>query len=263
MAASVEILTGGGSATSQAVLQAMRDGARAAGDTVIESTAYRGGADWLVVWGMARHNAARQLQLKAGGRTLLWDLGYIQRKKITGYVRMSIDTDHPQAWLDRTPDDPKRLEALDVQLRNDAEPSGPIILVGLGQQSRAYLGCPDWEQRALSALRREFPGRIIIHRPKGQRDTTQLLFCKRDWETPIATLLTGASLVVCRHSNCAVDAVIAGVPFRAEDGAAMWLTGKPYTVDNRAQFLRRLAHWQWKPEELGRAWKFAKEIVRT
>jgi hypothetical protein len=263
MAVSVEILSKGGSATSQAVLHAMRDAVRAAGDTVIESATYRGGADWLVVWGMARHDAERQQQVKAGRRTLLWDLGYIQRKKVTGHVRMSIDTDHPQAWLDRTPDDPKRLEVLDVHLRNDADPSGPIILVGLGYQSRAYLGCPDWEHRALDALRREFPGRAIIHRPKGQRDTTRLPFCTRDWETPIADLIKGSSLVVCRHSNCAVDAVIAGVPFRAQDGAAMWLSGKPYTVDNRLQFLRRLAWWQWKPEEMGQAWKFVKEITRS
>lgn len=263
MATSVEILTGAASGTAKVALQAMREAVTADGDHLIESATYRGGADWLVIWGAARHNEARQQQLKAGRRALMWDLGYIQRKKLTGYLRMAIDTDHPQAWLDRTPDDAKRLDALDVHLRNDANPTGPIILVGLGYQSRAYLGCPDWERRALDALRLEFPGRAIIHRPKGQRDTTRLPFCTRDWETPIADLIKGSSLVVCRHSNCAVDAVIAGVPFRAQDGAAMWLSGKPYTVDNRQQFLRRLAWWQWKPEEMGQAWKFVKEITRS
>ncbi len=261
MAISVEVLGGAASETAKVVIQAMRDAVTRAGDRLIDSTTYRGGADWLVIWGAARHDAARQQQLKAGGRALMWDLGYIQRKKLTGYCRMAIDTDHPQAWFNKTPGDPWRFNQLGVPLRNDSDPKGPIILVGLGYQSRAYLGCPDWELRQLAALRREFPGRHIIHRPKGERDKTQL-HIQRDWQTPIAELIKGASLVVVRHSNVACDAVIAGVPFRAQDGAAMWLSGKPYTADNRREFLCRLAHWQWKPEEIGQAWKFAKEVTR-
>ena len=79
----------------------------------------------------------------------------------------------------------------------------------------------------------------------------------------IADLLRGASLAACRHSNVAVDAVVAGVPFEAVDGAAMWLAGKDYTPANRLDFLRRLAWWQWKASEAHLAWDFAKEVARV
>src|SRR5690606_31042250 len=100
-----------------------------------------------------------------------------------------------------------------------------------------------------------FPGRKVIFRPK-RRDDMKLP-CKTDGETPIAELLRGSSLVVCRHSNVAVDAAIAGVPFECEDGAAAWLQARPYTAENRLDFLRRLAHWQYRPDEADRAWAFA------
>jgi hypothetical protein len=142
-----------------------------------------------------------------------------------------------------------------VTLREDASPDGPIILVGLGTKSRAYLKDFSWEARTLDALEARFPGRTVIHRPKPGHPFDNLR-CERDTDTPIAELLVGASLVVCRHSNVAVDAAIAGVPFECVDGAAFWLMGKPFTVDNRLDFLRRLAWWQWRVKEADQAWAF-------
>ena len=79
--------------------------------------------------------------------------------------------------------------------------------------------------------------------------------------TPIEQVLAGARLVVCRHSNVAVDAVIAGVPFECEDGAAYWLQGKPYTVENRLDLLHRLCWWQWTCYEAPAAWRFIKGML--
>ena len=73
--------------------------------------------------------------------------------------------------------------------------------------------------------------------------------------------MRGARLVVCRHSNVAVDAVIAGVPVECEDGAAYWLRDKPYTPEVRRDFLDRLAWWQWKPEECMKAWEFIRRMA--
>jgi hypothetical protein len=243
------------------MLRALAAAIRAEGHPVIETRVYRGQSDWLILFGIGAdpHNRARKAHIARGGRVLIWDLGYIDREKLVGHLRMSIDTDHPQQYFDRTSGEPDRLAALGVRLREHHDPDGPILLIGLGRKSRAYLGQPNWEQRTYAALHERFPGRRIVYRPKGQDDLT--LPCEKDGETPIAQLLTGAALVVCRHSNVAVDAAIAGVPFEAEDGAAMWLQHRPFTPENRLDFLRRLAHWQWKPSEAAQAWAFAKEIA--
>jgi hypothetical protein len=156
---------------------------------------------------------------------------------------------------------PERWDRLKVPLREDADTAGPVLLIGLGHKSRAYLRLPYWERDMQASLQKRFPGRQIIFRPKG-KDRTQLP-CKTDRETPIDHLLLGSSLVVCRHSNCAVDATIAGVPFEAQDGAAIWLQRREFTPANRLEFLRRLAWWQWRADEAAQAWAFAKQVTST
>jgi hypothetical protein len=243
------------------MLKALARAAAAAGDSVIETRVFQGKSDWLVLFGVgaAVHDQARRAQIKRGGRALIWDLGYFGRKKGTGFLRASIDQDHPQELLDRTPPDPSRWDRLGIALREDADPGGFILLVGLGSKSRKYLNVVDWEQRALSSLRVRFPGRTVLHRPKPGHESPKL-HCERDADTPIDTLLRGCSLVVCRHSNVAVDAVIAGVPFETADGAAVWLARRPFTPENRLDFLRRLAWWQWMSTEADAAWSFLKGI---
>ena len=236
--------------------------AQHAGDTVIETRKFHGGCDCLVLFGVgaAVHDQARRAQLKRGGRVLLWDLGYFSRAKGSGFLRASIDRDHPQHLLDRTPPEPSRWDRLGIELRADGDPDGPILLVGLGQKSRRYLHASDWELHTLIELEKRFPGRAVLHRPKPGHDYPRLR-CERDLDTPIELLLKRCSLVVCRHSNVAVDAVVAGVPFETLDGAAAWLAGRPYTPENRLDFLRRLAWWQWKATEAGVAWPFIKELL--
>lgn len=247
------------------MLQGITRAARAAGDVVVETQAYAGGSDCLVLFGVGAdvHHQARGLQLKRGGRAVLWDLGYFGRAKGVGFLRVSIDHDHPQRLLDGTPADPSRWERHGLALREDADPSGPILLVGLGPKSRHYLRDCDWELRTLARLRERFPGRVVLHRPKPGGHEGPRLPCPRDETTPIERLLVGCSLVVCRHSNVAVDAVIAGVPFEAEDGAAVWLAQRPYTPAHRLDFLRRLAWWQWQPVEAAAAWSFLKGMLHA
>lgn len=261
--ATVEILRARkASTTGEPMLRAMADAARKAGDTVVETRAFQGCCDWLIVFGVGApvNDEARHQQIALRGRVLHWDHGYVGRQKVTGYLRMSIDSDHPQQWMDRTPGDASRWLRHGIKLREDASKSGPILLIGLGRKSRAYLNTPDWERQAYEQLRKRFPGRTILFRPKGEDDTR--LPCEQDAATPIEKLLRGASLVVCRHSNVAVDAAVAGVPFEAEDGAAMWLQQREYTPENRLEFLKRLAFWQWRSIEAPQAWAFAKEIVK-
>lgn len=241
------------------MLKAIAQAARDAGDEVVETRSFQGGSDCLVLFGVgaAVHDQARRSQLKRGGHALTFDLGYFGRAKYTGFLRASVDRDHPQHLLDRTAPDPSRWERHGIALREDANPDGYILLVGLGPKARSYLGAADWEQRTLSSLRARFPNRTVLHRPKPKHEFPKL-HCERDADTPIEVVLRGCSLVVCRHSNVAVDAAIAGVPFETEDGAAAWLAQRPFTPANRLDFLRRLAWWQWQATEAPAAWSFLK-----
>ena len=262
--ASVEILRARApSESGESMLAAIAMAARSAGDNVKETRDFQGKSDWLVLYGVgaAVNDAARKAQIARGGRVLMWDLGYWDRKKVVGHLRMSIDTDHPQQWLDKTPADNSRWRRFGIELREDSNEAGPILLIGIGRKSRVYLKTENWERAAYENLVRRFPGRRIVFRPKG-RDEKRLP-CEMDGITPIEDLLRGASLVVCRHSNVAVDAAIAGVPFECENGAAMWLQQREFTRVNRLKFLQRLAFWQWRATEATQAWAFAKQVIKA
>lgn len=259
MAKSVEILIPPSSSPSAlAMLYALRD----VMDCRVTS-AYTGKSEVLVLYGVGApdRDLARKAHVASGRHVVCWDLGYFGREKVTGYLRCSIDHEHPQGWLDRTPNDASRWDALNIALREDADPRGPILLVGLGRKSRSYLRAENWESERLVLLRKRFPAAEIIYRPKLASEHLPL-DCRTDADTPIERLLRGASLVSCRHSNVAVDAIVSGVPFECDDGAATWLRGKPFTADNRLDFLRRLAHWQYRPNEAGEAWQFLRGMLR-
>lgn len=263
MAQQVEILRGQGpSPTADAMLRAMTQAIRKSGHKVRETTTYAGDSDLLLLFGVGApsHAIARQKHVASGRHALLFDLGYFSRKKITGYVRMTIDHDHPQAWIGKTEPKPDRWAVHGIDLREDFHPAGPVILVGLGRKARSYLGDPDWEVKEFQRIKSEYPGRKIIYRPKPKHPFPPLK-CEVDQDSKIEDLLKGASLAACRHSNVAVDAIIAGVPFDAIDGAAMWMKGRDYLPETRLDFLRRLSYWQWKSTEADQCWKFAQSML--
>ncbi len=235
------------------MLQAMADTAPMPCRVVTEPS---GSAKTLMIYGPG--HPVRKVQAEqhaaAGGRLVLWDIGYFAHTHCPGAMRLSIDHGHPQGMLDRVPLDGSRWDALGVPLRQDYQVKGPILLIGLGPKARATMDNKEWERQAFAKLRRRFPRANIVFRPKPNRPHP-MLPCRIDGKTPIDVLLRGVSLVVCKHSNVAVDATVAGVPFECSDGAACWLHGKPYSPANRLEFLRRLMWFNWHAEEAAEAWK--------
>lgn len=231
----------------------------------IATSEYRGTHRVLVIYGPG---APRRLEITArhraaGGRVAMWDLGYWDRDRS---MRLSIDAMHPTAAdLDLAPPNTHRRP---FKLREDANPDGPILLVGLGRKSCVAYGYSpmQWERRALESIRERFPNRPVYWRPKG-KETTPL---PRTQIMPMALLtieqvLRGCSLVVCRHSNVAVDACVAGVPVECEDGAAVALyAGNPNpTAEQRAEFLRKLAWWNWGFAETASAWRWIMHVTKA
>lgn len=214
---------------------------------------YQGCAPWLMSYGLG-HLVRRQwtqAHVAGGGRLIGWDLGYWDREQS---MRVTVDADHPR----RIPDMPATRPA--PALRHDADPHGPIVLVGMGRKSRQQFGLQgqEWELRTLAAIRAAYPRRRVVYRPKKPEPLADLTIA----EGEIADVLRGASLVVCRHSNVAVDACVAGVPVVCEDGAAAALYGSDLSrpvnpsAAERRRFLDNLAWWQWLPTEAAQAWKF-------
>lgn len=241
----------------------MRAMAAAAPMNSVVTNGYRGRHGLLMLYGPG---AERKLplvkqHLARGGRVAMWDLGYWDRPSS---MRLSIDTLHPTAaQLAMSPPAGRRGFAL----REDADPSGPIMLVGLGQKSVYAYGLSRplaWEEAKLADLRRRFPGRAVLWRPKGAY-ATPFGGLQMRHGMPIDEALRGCSLVVCRHSNVAIDACIAGIPVECDDGAAhaLYRHGSTPTAERRALFLRRLSWWQWSRDEADDAWQWIADVLRS
>lgn len=258
--ASVEVLVTGQEITvGAAVVKAAAEGAKNIGLDVSVTNAYRGKSDWLCVWGAGStvKNAAYKKQLASGRHSALWDLSYYGRSKdpTKTYARVSVDHFHPQRMLYKTPADPERWRIHGIPLRDDHDPDGHVVVVGMGPKSRTQFNLYDWELAALRSAKLRFPGKKILYRPK--RDTVRLNW-EQDSTSPIQAVLKGASLVIARHSNVGVDACIAGIPVETEDGAAAWLYDdcRHPSPEKRLAFLQRLSWWQWKCSEMEDAWRF-------
>lgn len=213
--------------------------------------------------GAEERRAARARQLAQHRHCVSFDLGYFSRET---HMRFSIDTDHPQQYMDLTPSTPGRFQMLGIELAERFNPNGPILLVGMGRKTHRIPGMTGWEEAKLASLRHRFPDRKILYRPKPASGLNRVVLdlgldIVPD-SIPIQQALQGLSLVACRHSNVAVDAVVAGVPYEADDGAACWLTGRPFTVANRLDFLHRLAYWQWHAGELSECLTFIDSIIK-
>lgn len=252
------LIEGPMSRRGERMLQALVEAAPAGS---VATKAYRGEHRVLMLYGVghAPRERAWRAHQRRGGHVAMWDLGYWDRDD---GLRLAVDGLHPTAaQLALAPDGEQRRR---VVLREDADPAGHILLVGLGQKSLPLYGLRalEWERSALARLKREFPSRRIVHRLKGGRGP-RLPGTKECTAESIEDALRGCSLVVCRHSNVGVDACIAGVPVRCDAGAAVALygNGQAPTPAERSEFLRQLAWWNWRPHEAAAAWDWIGKVT--
>lgn len=260
------ILDGSEIEKGQRILKAMAKAGPSCGIEIDFTRAYRGGSDWLMIYGLGHQVRGKYFKkhVAQGGHAICWDLGYFGREQSKSFpMRLSIDQAHPQAWMKTMLSD--RWDAANISLRSDYNPSGPIVLAGTGNKERNRLGLSgcEWEENKFKEIRAVYPSTPIIYRPKGN-SKEPLGDCIVASEGKIEDVIRGASLVVVKHSNVAVDACIAGIPVVCEDGAAASLYGndlyKPLNPSEaeRYQFLCNLAYWQWRSEEASACWHFIK-----
>ncbi len=236
--------------------------------TVGTTSSYRGGADWLLLWGPG--NPARfapmRRQLAAGGRVLAFDLAYWDRDR---KVRVSIDAPHPQAWVMKKDWPTSRFKADGVAVSNEWKPEGPVIIAGIGDKARVQYGSSveHWEAAMIATARAR--GRVVQYRPK--RDGHHPRHTVPARTGPIEQALKGASCVVTWHSNVAVDAIRLGIPVICQDGAAAAVClsdfpergdPQPLAQPVRDRFLSNLAWFQWAPAtEMSQLWAWLREVL--
>lgn len=221
----------------------------------------------LVVYGPGGADRWPHVQAHPGA-VVCWDVGYWERERHWSErkFRVSIDALHPKQVMQGPCPGPERWLSAGLKI-TQAAGKGSIMLVGNGPKSVA-IGAANWAAGKAHDIRFRFPGVQLAYRPKPRRPQEPGVKCDVISTGDIETALAATSLVVCRHSNVAVDACRMGVPVVCEDGAAAAIyprrledaAAQP-TLEQRTEFLHRLAWWQWSPMEMesGVAWQWVTE----
>lgn len=214
-----------------------------------------GDADYLIVYGPT--SAAAQAAIAQYKHWVALDLGYWDRVRSDYPMRVAINATHPDGHLDDY--GPERWDARGVDLGDDYKASGHVLVAGTGRKHIRNNGGADWDQEAVTRARRHFGARVR-YRPKPNNRFENL-------KRPISEDLRGAAYVITHHSNVGIDAIIQGVPVATEEGAARGLYSNsldapPATPEQRLDFLRRLAWWNWKRSEIPQFWSFITERMR-
>jgi hypothetical protein len=258
-----------------AMLGAFYSGMKAAGIEATCTDTPTGDADVLVIYGIGAEDRAELYKehVKARGKIMLsWDIGYWNRMPPESrHWRFSVNGAHPTRDLVNKVDPlGNRYQKSGPPLLKIGNPDGPIILCGIGKKERNARGLRvlEWETNMLKKIKRRFPDRQILFRPKPNTlEVPHGLAAVTDCD--IFTAIRGASLVVCLHSNVAVDCIIAGVDCVCEEGIAASVLGNDIefpihlTVQERERFLERVSWFQWKATEAYEAAQFIfKEILK-
>lgn len=252
------------------MFRALIGAATGAGVDVIESTEPTGSAPWLMLWGPgapARRDAITS-HVAQGGRAICFDLAYWHRDR---KVRVSFDAPHPPAFVMRCEWPSDRLIDDGLQVTNEWNPDGPVVMAGLGGKARVQYGASvvdEWEADMMRLCAAKWPKRII-YRPKKADSPVPGWASYVDRGPAIEDVLRGASLVITWHSNVAVDAIRMGIPVVCRDGAAASVCRStiddrplPLAIDVRTRFLSNLAWFQWAPSEAAACWRFVQETLQ-
>lgn len=210
---------------------------------------------WLYGWG----GTEQQQAIKAHkGNYWCFDLGYWNRSPAkTRCWRVSLNGFHPQAYVMQGPLPPaSRLgDRLVLPDRTEGPANAPVVLIGTAPKSVRVTGA-QWGPRMAAQIRKQFPDRPLVYRPKPGRQAEAGIHADELSTGDLEDTLKSASLVVCRHSNVAVDACQLGVPVVTASGAAAAIYPQSLrdhrrqpTYSERMEFLQRLAWWQWTAAE--------------
>lgn len=190
-----------------------------------------------------------------------FDLGYWGREDKDRVFRLSINSNHPSNVMAGPRPDSRRFDAAGLSITNVFDPDGPVMLIGNSTKSRVF-GTDGWAAERSKEIRSVFGERQLIYRPKPKHPIEPKTRYDLLSSGPVEEALIGVSLVVCRHSNVAIDACLMGVPVVCEGGAGAEIYPnrledyrKQPSAETRLEFLHRLAWWQYRSSEADLAWQ--------
>jgi hypothetical protein len=223
---------------------------------------------WVVLYGLG---APDRVQFANRARLIAFDAGYWDRHGDARRFRVSVGGFHcPHRIMEGPQPNARRWLQAKLPIGDGRSPTGPILLVGNGPKSNA-VGANGWTARKSLELRAAIPGKRVLYRPKPKKPIESGVRHDGVAIGAIDDVLRSVSLVVCRHSNVAVDACRAGVPVVCDDGAAASIY--PHRLEDREKqpdratreaFLHRLAWWQWSQQECadGSFWRWMSGELR-
>jgi len=188
------------------------------------------------------------------------DLGYwgrVSEHRYDGYHKISVNARHPTEYFQKKKHNNKRLNGISV----DPWKMGDFILVtgmsAKGAEAEGYKP-QEWETNAVQAIK-DHTSRPIIYRPKPSWGFAGPILGAefRKEKTPFPQALINCHAVVAHHSNCAVEALLHGVPSFVMDGVAKPLSYQnlsyiedPYYPEDRYQWACDLSWTHFTTEEL-------------
>lgn len=264
-----------GNARSKLVGEAMARGMQAIGQPyeLRSSRLYNGRPDCDVILFYGLSDGLRRIfdDYRGAGRKALYvDLGYWGRRKRTrwdGYHKIALNDRHPTRYFQDKRHDAARFNDLGITIQPWRPEGRHIIVAGMSAKAAAAEGlqAETWEKAAIAKLR-SLTRRPIIYRPKPNwPGARRISGASMDCETPLEIALRDCHAVVARHSNVAVDALVAGVPVFCDAGVASVLgSGRlanietPLMPKGRAQWAYDLAHVQYTMDEManGVMWRY-------
>lgn len=223
--------------------------------------------DVLITYGMGGDDrfAFCNDHIANGGKLIAFDLGYWDRNRSINErkYRVSLGGFHPSMVMEgpRPPSTGFDKSGLTIA-RSSKLKSNNILLIGNAPKSIA-VGASGWTAKKSKEIRTAFPNAKIIYRPKPKRPRENGVIYDAISSSPIESALKSCWLVVCRHSNVAVDACRMGVPVVCDDGAAAAIYPQRLeeywnqpSYELRQEFLHRLAYWQWSANEAPKFWNW-------
>lgn len=251
------------------LVEAVHEGAQKAGfsSRIVTNGKVRDGA-YIVLYGLG---GTDRIRFAGKPNVISLDAGYWERSiglEVRKF-RVSIGGFHcPQRIFLGPNPGPDRWNESGLSIaETGGNPEGPILLVGNGPKSNR-IGALNWCAEMSCRLRKWLPDKTIWYRPKPKRAHDEGVdYDALAEKINIDSVLAQCSVVVCRHSNVAVDAARLAVPCVCEDGAASAIYFTPWALEptpsgfgmrnccpvypeRRREFLHRLAWWQWSMAEM-------------
>lgn len=226
----------------------------------IKKTEHRIATEPDLIAGYGWKPVMREAHQRWPDKVLHCDLGFWSRSADlkTGYLKLAFGG----RWspvVDREYDG-ARLAAHKVRIEPSRAPGKRVLVCGMSAKAAGTwdLRPQEWEERAVKALRRA--GAEVIYRPK-QTWYAAIRIHGSDFDRTgtIEQAMRRVDAVVSHHSNCAIDALAAGLPIYVETGIAKTLSvpaiedvvgAEAPSIEARTAFLRQLAWHQWRLEEL-------------